>query len=184
MARYRRTVLATAAVLLLLMLGAAPAVAGKPAAKPPALPPTCASITTVPKAGNFNLECRWTPQQAGALGSIQVDVEKGTLTYLLISVRDYAPGDYCSLTPYPEDSGSNDWVTWQGSYGTGSTLEAVFDMVSETSSYWYVDPAHPERTGYDWCGTAYADQDTPLWVRITGRTDRGAVRITLNPPQA
>jgi len=84
--------------VLLLLIGTAPALAGKPGATLPA----CPSSFTLSGRSSLSHECLWTPTQIVDLGRIEVEVTEGALVKLNIMVRDHAPGDHCTLTPCPD----------------------------------------------------------------------------------
>lgn len=173
----KRISLLGAAVALLLVVGMAPAAAGKPGSNPQT-PVACQNVMTLKGAGTFDFVCTWKPQATANLATIELDLQAGALTSLLIMVRDYVPGDYCAVAPDPDPT--DPWAIYETPFypdpSGGAELVMTFPLVKDGSSY-FTSPV-------DWCGTAFGDRDDALYLRLRGQKAKGTVMtITLDPPQ-
>lgn len=152
---------ASAIVIACSAVGPAYAKPGKPAPYPDR-EPVCETITTL-HGSLVKSECAWTPVAGDGVGPGSVSVEAtGAIAYLVIAVRDSAPGDYCYLQTWDEPSQTR--------------IDASFDLARSNGSYWE-SPAN-------WCGAREDLNGAPLTVTVSARVKRGTVvRITLDPAQ-
>lgn len=135
----------------------------------PPVVPSCAEIPPieVTKGGYFGIECEWTPayDEAATWGSVTATVTKGSVSWLVMLVRDSNPGDICLLEEWDKPSAAE--------------LEASFPLVLGSDTYWDV--------GEKWCsGVASGFRDDlngdPLNLVVNLRGKRGTVvEVSLTP---
>lgn len=190
----RKTLILVTALAVLVAL-ATPAVGkGKPQDPDP---PTTADCKTndaglllgsdgqpfVAESGLIKFECLWTPAESATdVGTVTVEATEGSISGVVVFVRDDSPGDICVLEQ-----------DWDGQ--TGPSYTASFDLAygplnepfSDYSgqTYWTWDSGQ-------WCYPQDGDfnmrEDSngkPLHLRADFRAKKGTtVEITLFPPQA
>lgn len=136
----------------------------------PPMIPSCDEIPpiVVTQGGYFGIECEWTPAFDGeAPAGTVTATATGSVSWLVMVVRDSNPGDICVLEEWDRPS--------------ASVLEASFPLVSGNESYWE-SPVH-------WCsrfdGAAGTRDDLngePLNVVVNLRGKKGTiVEVSLDP---
>lgn len=115
---------------------------GKPGPEPPEIDPCPAAVQVDNIKRTYDFECEWSPSDSTptpADGTVAVEVTRGSITYLAVSVRDSSPGDICVL--------ESEWLDASGEslmpLGAGSAVVATFPLVYGGESYWDA-PVH-------WC---------------------------------
>jgi hypothetical protein len=199
----RRLVITLAALVAVLMVSAAVATAAAPsddfcATRPdhprcPDSPPTttqppttatCSDEMILSGTGGVGVECLWTPTNNGSpVGTVTVTEVSGSVSSLVVIVRDAAPGDICVLEQDLADQ-------------SGPSYETTFDLAYEDvpagyeewagQTYWTFGGTH-------WCApqdpvldsTREDPNGEPLHLMVNLRAKKNTrISVSLFPGQA
>jgi hypothetical protein len=164
------------AIAMALALAFATTATAKKPPKPPPEPPTVEAcetdpagmITLTPGSGFTSFECLWTPQNDGSTtGTVTVEATEGSISGLVVFVRDASPGNICVL--------QQEW--------DGPPFTASFPLADGDTDYWDFGGTH-------WCwhvegfGMRDDPNGAPLHMLVNFRAKKNTtVEITLSPTQ-
>jgi hypothetical protein len=130
------------------------------------------SIITIEGAGSETFECDWSPAYDASRqsGTVNVTVDAGEVSRLVVFVRDSNPGDICVLKEWDRPS--------------SNSFEVSFPLVLGDETYW--------QHATNWCsrfdpvaGTRDDLNGDPLHLSVNVRGKKGtSVEVTLTPGQA